>query len=203
MKCAYDVHCIFYFQSSVKTPKIQSAASSNYSESLDRNRLRTYYSNASFESPFTSTNVSSASYLCGTITAITSKGLRSPLSNKHEENFPSPVINVQNSSLNKSLASLPIKQEFPSKASPISLSVPMLLSPTTDERSADITNNEQSLSFEQIKAMEVIQSSSSSRSDFIVSAPSSTFKSTSMYFKAHLHSSYSEHIVTSVTYEVN
>ncbi|CAM4799360.1 unnamed protein product [Rotaria magnacalcarata] len=154
------------------------STSSHHSPSVDRTCIRSCYTDASLEPLPTSTNNISASNLCGTTTTITSKVFKLPLSNKDEKSASSPIINTQNNSINKSLASLPIKYESPSKCSPMSLSVPMLLLPMTTETNTCMIDNNQLISFEHVKKMKVIQSSSTSLSDFITKTPKSTLKST-------------------------
>ncbi|CAF2187449.1 unnamed protein product [Rotaria magnacalcarata] len=157
------------------------STSSHHSPSVDRTCIRSCYTDASLEPLPTSTNNISASNLCGTTTTITSKVFKLPLSNKDEKSASSPIINTQNNSINKSLASLPIKYESPSKCSPMSLSVPMLLLPMTTETNTCMIDNNQLISFEHVKKMKVIQSSSTSLSDFITKTPKSTLKSTIHY----------------------
>jgi hypothetical protein len=83
------------------------------------------------------------------------------------------VINTQNNHRNKSLASLSTHEQSTSKSSPISLSVPMLLLPTINEQ-----NLSKLMPSQHIKTMKVIQSTSSSLSDFIMPTPT---KNTSKY----------------------
>jgi hypothetical protein len=131
-------------------------------------------------------NARSASNLCGTTTMITSKVFTPPLSTssyrisssstKDEKSSSSPVINTRNHiSTNRSLISLAIKQQSP----PMSLSVPMLLLPVTNEQSTCMMDNNKLMATQHIKKMKVIQSSSSSLSDFIIPTPTSTLQSTS------------------------
>jgi hypothetical protein len=89
------------------------------------------------------------------------------------------VINTQNNHRNKSLASLSTHEQSTSKSSPISLSVPILLLPTTNEQ-----NLSKLMPSQHIKTMKVIQSTSSSLSDFIMPTPTSALKNTSKYIFA-------------------
>ncbi|CAF1560874.1 unnamed protein product, partial [Adineta steineri] len=102
-----------------------------------------------------------------------------PFINTNDKSSVSPVINTQNNYINKSLASLPTDQLPPSRSTPMSLSVPMLLLPTTNELSACMMDNNKLMpSQHHIKTMKVIQSTSSSLSDFIMPAPASMLNST-------------------------
>jgi hypothetical protein len=119
---------------------------------------------------------------------INAKVFRPPSSNNNnnnEKSSSSPVFNPENNRRNKSLACLPIQQkqqqQSPSKPSPMSLSVPMLLLPITTEHSTCMTDNNKTIPSEHIKKMKVIQSSSSSLSDFIIPTPTSTLQSTSKF----------------------
>jgi hypothetical protein len=98
------------------------------------------------------------------------------------------VFDNQNISINKSLVSLPIQQESPSsKSSPMSLSVPMLLLPITNEHSTCMMDNNKIMPLQHIKKMKVIQSSSSSLSDFIIPTSTSTFKDTSKFIQIRIN----------------
>ena len=114
---------------------------------------------------------------------IASKVFKPPLmiNDDHVKIPLSPVSDIRNMSINKSLVSFPIEQESPSKTSPMSLSVPMLLLPQTNEQSTCMMDNNKLIPSQHIKKMKVIQSSSSSLSDFIIPTPTSTLKSTSNY----------------------
>ena len=154
------------------------------SPKLDRTRLRSCFTNASIPNCPTSTMIisPSASHLCGTTTTISSKVFQPPLSisnHSHGKICLSPVSDIRNISINKSLGSFPIEQESPYKTSPISLSVPMLLLSHPIEQSTSMLDNNKSIPYEHIKRTKVIQSSSSSLSDFLIPTPSSTLKSTS------------------------
>jgi hypothetical protein len=153
-----------------------SSTSSYRSPLLDRTRIRSCYTDASFKSIPTYSNPISASNLCGTTTMITSKVFHPPMQNNDEKSSSSPVINNRNIQINKSLISLPTNHQSStsSKSSPISLSVPVLLLPVTTEQNTSIPS-------QHIQKMKVIQSSSSSLSDFIMSTPTSTLKSTSKF----------------------
>ncbi|CAF0996293.1 unnamed protein product [Rotaria sordida] len=167
-----------------KLESIMSPSSSYRSPILDRNRIRSCYTDASSLEPSSTptTNTLSASNLCGTTTMIASKVFTPPFINNNEKSSSSPVINNQNNSINKSLTFLPIKQEASSsKSSHMSLSVPMLLLPITIEQNTCMIDNNQLISMQHVKKMKVIQSSSSSLSDFIMPASSSTLKSTIHY----------------------
>ncbi|CAF2839410.1 unnamed protein product [Rotaria sp. Silwood2] len=181
----YDIANVESIEKSSTThPKIEpimSPSSSYHSSILDRTRIRSCYTDASFEPYSISTNTLSASNLCGTTTMITSKVFTPPFLTNNEKSSSSPVINNQNNSINKSLASLQIQQESPSKSSPMSLSVPMLLLPTRIEQNTCMIGNNQLMPLQHVKKMKVIQSSSSSLSDFILPASSSTLKSTIHY----------------------
>ena len=108
------------------------------------------------------------------------KVFQPPIINSPKNEILSPVFDNRSISINKSFASLPVQQESPSKSSPISLSVPMLLLPiTNEENSTCMMDKNKCLPTEHIKKMKVIQSSSSSLSDFIIPTPTSTLKSTS------------------------
>ncbi len=157
--------------------------SSHRSPIVDRSRLRSCFTNASFQTCPTFTIPPSASHLCGTTNTINPKVFKAPLVvNHHHGNISlSPVSDIRNISINKSLASFPIDQESPSKSSPMSLSVPILLLPLTNEQSTCMMDNNKLMPTQHIKKMKVIQSSSSSLSDFIIPTPTSTLKSTSNY----------------------
>lgn len=113
---------------------------------------------------------------------ITSKVFTPPILNNNNNLSSSPVINTQNNHMNKSFASLSTKDQTSSRSVPMSLSVPILLLPTTNEQNTTcMTDNNKLMPSQHIKTMKVIQSTSSSLSDFIVSTPTSTLKSTSKY----------------------
>jgi len=159
-----------------------SPPSSHRSPILDRSRIRSCFTDASFQPSPILTTTPSASHLCGTTTMINSKVFKPPLSNNNYENSSlSPVFNTEHLPINKSLACLPIQHESPSKSSPMSLSVPMLLLPITNEHSTCMMDNNKLMPSQHIKKMKVIQSSSSSLSDFIIPTPTSTLKSTSKF----------------------
>ncbi len=157
--------------------------SSHCSPIVDQSRIRSCFTNASFQTCRTFTISPSASRLCGTTNLIQSKVFKPPLiiNHNHGKISLSPVSDTRNISINKSLASFPIEQESPSKSSPMSLSVPMLLLPQTNEQSTCMMDNNKLMPSQHIKKMKVIQSSSSSLSDFIIPTPTSTLQSTSNY----------------------
>ncbi len=149
---------------------------------VDQSRIRSCFTNASFQTCPTFTISPSASHLCGTTTTINSKVFKPPLIINHNGRISlSPVSDIRNISINKSLISIPIEQESRSKSSLMSLSVPMLLLPQTNEQSTCMMDNNKLIPSQHIKKMKVIQSSSSSLSDFIIPTPTSTLKSTSNY----------------------
>ncbi|CAF1355104.1 unnamed protein product [Adineta steineri] len=122
----------------------------------DRTRIDSRYTDASMEGYSKLNSTLSVSRLCGTTATIMSKVYnQSPLTISHNENSSSsPVIIADN--LSSSLSS---KQQIPSRSSP------MLLSSSIQEQSVP------SQPFSpHIKTMKVIQSSSSSLSDFISSS---------------------------------
>lgn len=170
---------------SLKTESLSPSSSSSFrSPKIDQIRLRSCLSNASFPICSTSTTITSpsASHLCGTTTMITSKVFQPPFSIPNNSNGKialSPVSDIRTISINKSLASFPIEQESPYKTSPISLSVPMLLTSHSNEQSTSMLDNNKFITNDHIKKTKMIQSSSSSLSDFLVPTPTSTLKSTS------------------------
>jgi hypothetical protein len=127
---------------------------------INRNRFNSCYTDASFEPCPNFTNNLTASRLCGTTTMITSK-VNHPSSlstlltiNNNENRSSSPVINTQLIPLSLS-----------PKPQSSSLSSPMLFLNDNNQ----LSSSEQS--FQHVKKMKVIQSSSSSLSDFISSTP--------------------------------
>jgi hypothetical protein len=164
------------------SPIISPSSSIYRSPILDRSRIRSCYADASFKTCSIFPTTQSASNLCGTTTMITSKVFHQPIINNDDKNsFSSPVINNRNIHINKSLASLPTAHQSPSKFSPISLSVPMLLLPVTYEHTTSMMDNNKSIPTQHIRQMKVIQSSSSSLSDFIIPTPTSTLRSSSRF----------------------
>lgn len=158
-----------------------SPPSSFRSPIVDRSRIRSCFTDASIEPCPTISTTPSASNLCGTTNMINLKVFKPP---SFDNNQLSPVYNTDNFPINKSLACLPThQQESPSKSSPMSLSVPMLLLPITNSHSTCMMDNNKLIPSQHIKKMKVIQSSSSSLSDFIIPTPTSTLKSTSKFYQ--------------------
>lgn len=153
---------------------------------IDRNSIRSCYTDASLKPYSTFNTNTSASHLCGTTTMITPKMFRPPLPNQEEKSCSSPVINTQNNPINKPVISFPKKRESPSKPSPMSLSVPMLVLPMTTETNIPLKSNSQLIKLQHPKKTKVTQSASSSLSDFMIQQPISTLKSTSEYFVMNL-----------------
>jgi hypothetical protein len=111
---------------------------------------------------------------------VNSKVFTPPFLHPQDKSSLSPVtINAQNSYINKSLASLPTDQQSPSKSTPMSLSVPILLLPSAGEQSPCPIDNPKVMPSQHIQTMKVIQSTSSSLSDFIIPTPASAFNNTS------------------------
>lgn len=161
-----------------KTVKTNICLSSPTSQ-FDRTRIRPSYTDATFV-PCSATIKThlTASNLCGTTTMINSKVFHPPTSvvtsNSIEEiSSITPEIKPSHSSL----SSLPIHQSSTSRSSPMSLSVPMLLFPSThqsNEKNVVVISSSSSRTLaEHIEKMKVIQSSSTSLSDFL-SDPSTT-----------------------------
>ncbi|CAF1669537.1 unnamed protein product, partial [Adineta ricciae] len=158
---------------SPKSQPIKSPCSSYRSPTIDRTRIRSCYTDASFKPCPVFTNTVSASRLCGTSSIVNSKVFTPPMNNPNGKSSLSPVSNTQSCYINKSLASLPIDQQSPPKTTPMSLSVPILLLPSTNEQSTCMIDNNKLMPSQHIKTMKVIQSTSSSLSDFINSTPAS------------------------------
>ncbi|CAF1043007.1 unnamed protein product [Rotaria sp. Silwood1] len=145
---------------------------------VERNHINSCYTDAFFKPCPNFTNNLSASRLCGTTTMNTSKVhnpssllFTSLLTTTNDENSCSlPVINGQ---IISSLLSP--KQQSSSRSSP------MLFSTPTDDQSKSIMDNNKLSSSQHIKMMKVIQSSSSSLSDFISPILKSPLQTTSYY----------------------
>jgi len=168
-----------------KTVKTNICLSSPTSQ-FDRTRLRPSYTDATFVPCSTTFKTHlTASNLCGTTTTINSKVFHPPTSivtsNSIEEiSSITPEIKPSYSSL----SSLPIHQSSTSRSSPLSLSVPMLLFPSThqsSEKNVVVISPTSRTSTEHIEKMKVIQSSSTSLSDFLIDP--STTKSHSIHYE--------------------
>jgi hypothetical protein len=138
-----------------------STSLSHRSPITDRNSIGSCYTDVSFETYPALKNTLSASRLCGTTTMIMPK-VYNPLcltTNHNQNSSSSPVINTD---------IIPsAKQHSPSRSSP------MLFSTDTNGQSTIMMDNNKSTpshySSQHIKTMKVIQTSSSSLSDFISS----------------------------------
>ncbi|CAF3506603.1 unnamed protein product [Rotaria sp. Silwood1] len=147
---------------------------------VERNHINSCYTDAFFKPCPNFTNNLSASRLCGTtITTMNTSKVHNPssllftslLTTTNDENSCSlPVINGQ---IISSLLSP--KQQSSSRSSP------MLFSTPTDDQSKSIMDNNKLSSSQHIKMMKVIQSSSSSLSDFISPILKSPLQTTSYH----------------------
>jgi len=125
---------------------------------IDRTLIDSCYTDSSFKPCPNFTNTLTASRLCGTTTMITSLSTSLLPTNNDTNSSSSPVINGQ---------FMPSKQQSPSLSSPI-LFIKDNNKLTTSQTSSG-----------HVRKMKVIQSSSSSLSDFISSTPISTLQNTS------------------------
>lgn len=168
------------------------------SSTIDKSRLRSCYNDATPVLSPSYSNQLSASNLCGTTTTITSKVFtpsssssttttftHRPSSNDNDDKCSSsPVINLTSFPTNPSMNSLPVQAISPTRPSPMSLSVPMLLLSTNHQSNTCKTKQDESFqseqSCEQSTKMKANQTSSSSLSDFILpKTKSPTFKTNS------------------------
>ncbi|CAF3642028.1 unnamed protein product [Rotaria sordida] len=183
------VYDIAQIDTSTKSSINHSNQESNTSTSLfnlspitELNDIGSCYTDAFFK-PYTNfTNNLSASRLCGTTLMITSKVYNpssllstSLLTTNNDENSSSlPVINDQIIS-----SSLSPQQQSSSRSSP------MLFATLINDQSKSIMDNRKLSSLQQptqhIKMMKVIQSSSSSLSDFVSLTPKLPLKTTTYY----------------------